>query len=70
MPHAPTTNAHYLASFRQKVTQTIIKAGRNHRHIDNFEAERIVWQELEELLPVPTERGLISRNFSLASSVE
>jgi transcriptional regulator with XRE-family HTH domain len=49
MPHAPQQRP-YLASFRQKVTQTIIKAGRNHRHIDNFEAERIVWQELEELL--------------------
>jgi hypothetical protein len=49
MPHAPQQRP-YLASFRQKVTQTIIKAGQNHRHIDNFEAESIVWQELEELL--------------------
>ena len=48
MPHAPQQRP-YLASFRQKVTQAIIKAGQNHRHIDNFEAERIVWQELEEL---------------------
>lgn len=53
MPHAPEQRP-YLTSFRQKVTQTIIKAAQNHRHIDNFEAERIVWQELEEwLLSLP-----------------
>jgi hypothetical protein len=49
MPHAPTQRP-YLGSFRQNVTQTIIKAAQNHRHIDNFEAERMVWQEMEELL--------------------
>ncbi len=48
MPQAPEQRP-YLSSFRQKVTQTIIRAGRDHRHIDNFEAERIVWQELEAL---------------------
>lgn len=45
----------YLSSFRQKVTETIVQATRNHRRIDNFEAERIVWQELEAfLLSLPT----------------
>lgn len=47
MPLAPKQRP-YLASFRQHVTQTIIKATLNSQHIDNFEAERIVWQELEE----------------------
>ncbi len=46
MPLAPEQRP-YLSSFRQKVAQTIIRASQDHRHIDNFEAERIVWQELE-----------------------
>ncbi|HEX6484272.1 MAG TPA: GAF domain-containing protein [Ktedonobacteraceae bacterium] len=49
MPRAPKQRP-YLGSFRQMVTQTIIKAAYNHQHIDNFEAERMVWQEMEELL--------------------
>ena len=49
MPHAPTQRP-YLGSFRQNVTQTIIKAAQKQKHIDNFEAERMVWQEVEELL--------------------
>ena len=49
MPHAQEQRP-YLGSFRQKVTQTIIKAAQNHQHIDTFEAERLVWQEMEELL--------------------
>jgi transcriptional regulator with XRE-family HTH domain len=47
MPLAPKQRP-FLASFRQHVTQTIIKATLNSQHIDNFEAERRVWQELEE----------------------
>jgi GAF domain len=49
MPHAPKQRP-YLGSFRQMVSQTIIKAAQNHQHLDNFEAERMVWQEMEELL--------------------
>ncbi|HLH61814.1 MAG TPA: GAF domain-containing protein [Ktedonobacteraceae bacterium] len=53
MPLAPEQRSH-LSSFRQKVSQTIIRASQNHQHIDNFEAERIVWQELEaEFLSLP-----------------
>lgn len=49
MPKAPKQRP-YLSSFRQKVTQTIVQATRNNQRIDNFEAERIVWQELEAFL--------------------
>jgi transcriptional regulator with XRE-family HTH domain len=49
MPLAPKQRP-YLASFRQHVTQTILRAAQQHQHIDNFEAERTVWQELEEIL--------------------
>jgi len=49
MPLAPKQRP-YLASFRQHVTQTILGAAEQHQHIDNLEAERMVWQELEELL--------------------
>lgn len=39
-----------LATFRQRVTQTMMRAAQNHHPINNFEAEQIVWRELEEIL--------------------
>lgn len=49
MPYADKQRPH-LARFRQQVTETIIKAAQEHQHLDNFEAEQIVWQKLEAQL--------------------
>lgn len=54
----------YFASFRQKVSDTIIHAAREGNPINNIEAETIVWQQLEEKLiqlPVESEKTSASK---------
>jgi hypothetical protein len=38
------------ASFRQRLSQVILGASRNHEELDIEQAERLVWQQLEEEL--------------------
>jgi hypothetical protein len=38
------------ASFRQRLSQVILDASRNHEELDIEQAERLVWQQLEEEL--------------------
>ena len=43
-----------LATFRQRVSKTLIEALQHRQHIRNADAERLVWQEIEEqLLSLP-----------------
>jgi transcriptional regulator with XRE-family HTH domain len=46
----PEKQRPYLAKFRQRVTQVIVDAAQNKRHLTNTQAEQIVWCELEETL--------------------
>ena len=39
-----------FADFRQRVANTMIDGSRNKRPVNNVQAERIVWQQLEEEL--------------------
>ena len=44
----------YFANFRQRVANIMIEASSNNRYINNIEADRLVWQQLEEeLLNLP-----------------
>lgn len=45
----PDKQRPYLATFRQRVTQTLVNSALT-KHLNNLEAEQIVWQELEEVL--------------------
>jgi transcriptional regulator with XRE-family HTH domain len=44
----------YLASFRQRLSETMLQATKNQRPLTIFEAEQIVWQKFEaEMLGLP-----------------
>jgi len=40
----------YFANFRQRVANIMIEGSINKRPVNNLEAERLVWQQLEEEL--------------------
>ena len=48
----------YFASFRQRLSETMMQATKNRRPLSIFEAEQIVWQQFEaELLGLPKPKG-------------
>ena len=53
MPHQEIQKKHF-ANFRQRVANTMMEGAINKRPVNNLEAERLVWQQLEEeLLRLP-----------------
>jgi transcriptional regulator with XRE-family HTH domain len=49
MPNQEEQKKHF-ADFRQRVANTMIEGSRNKRPVNNLQAERLVWQQLEEEL--------------------
>ena len=53
MPNQEIQKKHF-ANFRQRVANTMMEGAINKRPVNNLEAERLVWQQLEEeLLRLP-----------------
>ena len=49
MPNQEEQKNHF-ANFRQRVANTMIEGARNKSPVNNLQAERVVWQQLEEEL--------------------
>ena len=53
MPHY-SLQEKYLVQFRQRVSEVMLQAAKNHQPIDLFQAQDRVWRQLEEeLLQLP-----------------
>jgi transcriptional regulator with XRE-family HTH domain len=53
MPPAPVQKPYFL-QFRQRVAEVMKQSSQNHRSMNSIQAERLVWQQLEEeLLHLP-----------------
>ena len=46
----PDMQRPHLDKFRQRVTQVLVEATQNKRHLTNIQAEQTVWCEIEEIL--------------------